>query len=268
MIGIASGHGDATLLQSGGHMHYTVRTRVPHRRPDLAIFRHVVCRPEAQLDLAQAALLIAEPEYPNLDIAGYMEILDHIGDEAMRRLEGRGNDPLARVEHILKMLYGELGFSGNDVDYYDPRNSFLNEVLDRRTGIPITLAVVVIEVCRRAGIDARGVSFPGHFLVRIVDAFVDPFTGKVLNREDLRTLHGRVAGEPSDPDPRLLEPATNGQILMRMLANLRGVYSARGDRERLYAVLERMDALSPSEDVRRELELLHRTGPSNSGALN
>src|SRR5262245_21062648 len=106
------------------------------RMPDLALFAHVVARPEAEVDLAQAALLIAEPEYPGLDVAGYLDRLDGLADEARRHL------PIATVPGLARVLHDELGFSGNAEDYYDPRNSYLNEVIDRRTGIPITLAVV------------------------------------------------------------------------------------------------------------------------------
>src|SRR5262249_36418083 len=135
-------------------------------RADLALFAHVVRRSESELDLARAALLIAEPEYPGLDVPHYIQLLDRLGMRARRRLDGVALGP-PTAERLLAFLYGEVGFSGNTNDYYDPRNCFLNEVLDRRTGIPITLALVFVEVAMRAGVLAQGVSFPGHFLVRI-----------------------------------------------------------------------------------------------------
>lgn len=233
-------------------------------RAELTLFAHIASRPDAEIDLAQAALLIAEDEYPGLDIATYIERLDAIGDAARARLldvdkPGERLSP-ARLERVLAFVYRDLGFSGNATDYYDPRNSWLNDVLDRKTGIPITLAVVVLEILSRAGVEAAGVSFPGHFLVRSPGPagplFVDPFDGRILSREDLRELHGRVAGEPSDPDPRLLEPVGSRQVLVRMLHNLRGIFAARGDRPRLRAVLERLEVLTPSDELRREIQSL------------
>jgi regulator of sirC expression with transglutaminase-like and TPR domain len=227
---------------------------------DLAHFAHVASRPEPELDLAQAALLIAEPEYPGLDISRYVDQLDDLGAVARRRLAGSERSAVHCLGHINRLLYEELGFRGNHDDYYDPRNSFLNEVLDRRIGIPITLAVVLLEVCRRAGVEARGVSFPGHFLVRAPDAsgplFVDPFRGQLLSRAQLRTLYRETTGQEREPDPRVLEPALKSQILVRMLGNLRGIYNSRGDGPRLRDVLERIQLLAPSDDVRGELERL------------
>src|SRR2546430_2404900 len=133
---------------------------------DLALFAHMLARTDDEIDLAQAALLLAEPEYPGLDIPHYIGVLDRLRAEAARALGGVALGVLA-ARRLLGLLYEELGFRGNDKDYYDPRNSFLNEVLERRTGIPISLAVVVTEVARRAGVEAQGISFPGHFLVRV-----------------------------------------------------------------------------------------------------
>lgn len=235
-------------------------------RAELTLFAHLATRPEAELDLAQAALLIAEEEYPGLDIAQYLEGLDDFGAAARQRLgplgsaEGSAAHGPARLLRVVDYVYRELRFCGNAADYYDPRNSWLSDVLDRRTGIPITLAVVLLEVLARAGVEAAGVCFPGHFLVRAPGPdgplFVDPFDGRLLSRHDLRQLHGRIAGEPSDPDPRLLEPASKRQVLVRMLHNLRGIFAAKGDRGRLRAILERLCVLTPAEELRQELARL------------
>ena len=246
-------------------------------RVDLTLFAHVVARPDAQIDLAQAALLIAETEHPELDSARYVRTLDRLGEQAARAIIDAIEEPPfgaleaadggRPVECLLRFLYEEAGFQGNTVDYYDPRNSFLNHVIDRRMGIPITLAVVMMEVGKRAGIEVQGVSFPGHFLARVEGVrgptFIDPFDGRALTREDLRSLYARVSGErhKRDPDTRLLEAASKKQILVRILNNLRGIYAAQGDLERLRGVLERMDVLAPSEEVREKLEELGGSTP-------
>jgi regulator of sirC expression with transglutaminase-like and TPR domain len=225
-------------------------------RAGLTLFAHVCARPEAELDLAQAALLIAEAEHADLDIARYERVLDDLGRQAKAFVaEPGGGEAVTRAT---RYVYGTAGFRGDDEDYYHPRNSFLNEVLDRRRGLPITLAVVLIEVCRRAGVEARGVSFPGHFLVRAETphgtVLVDPFTGRSLSREQLRSLYARATGQTGDPPSRLLEPATKKHILARILNNLRGAYERRSDAERLLAVLERLQVVAPSDELRRRIE--------------
>jgi len=238
----------------------------------LRLFAHHAARPEADLDLARAALLLAEPEYPSLDCSAYLERLDELGRLAGERIAGGGRiDPRGDlsgrpavapgVAQVLQLLYGELGFRGNDDDYYDPRNSFLNEVIDRRTGIPITLALVLIEVARRAGLTAHGVGFPGHFLVRFEDdvhgtTLVDPFEGCVLDEEALADLATRRTGHANIPDPRALEPASKANTLIRMLNNLRGIYAAREESGRLRGILERLEVLAPSTELRRQIEAL------------
>lgn len=230
------------------------------RDADLALFAHVAGRAEHQLDLAQAALLIAEPVYPGIDVPYYVGMLDRLGDEARRRVANldcaREGEAVAR--RLVRLLFEELGFSGNERDYYDPRNSYLNEVLERRVGIPITLAVVVVEVARRAGIAAEGVGFPGHFLVRLPGAdgphFVDAFSGTLLGRDGLRALHERATGVAADPPARLLAPATGRQILVRMLTNLRAIHQSRGEHDRLREVLDRLRILQPADgEIERAL---------------
>jgi regulator of sirC expression with transglutaminase-like and TPR domain len=185
-------------------------------------------------DLASAALLIAHVEYPEMDAARYLAELDFIGDEARRRLSmavpppdtPHDADPelYAKVVALNEFLFDEMGFAGNDTDYEDPRNSFLNEVMDRRTGIPITLSLLYMEVARRAGLAVEGVNFPGHFLLRCrarralgydEDLIIDPFhRGALLSRELLARRSGHDA----------LPRATKPQILARMLMNLKRIY--------------------------------------------
>jgi regulator of sirC expression with transglutaminase-like and TPR domain len=245
----------------------------------LTLFAHVAARPEDELDLAEAALLIGDAAYPGIDIPRYLRLLDQLGEEARRALDRPPRGPeaapgSASIEKLLRWFYGELGFHGNEGDYYDPKNSYLHEVLDRRTGIPITLAVVFLEVCWRVGVDAQGVSFPGHFLVRTPIKggllLIDPFEGRLLGREDLRALHARVTGSARDPDPRLLAAAPKRQILVRMLNNLRSIYANRADEARLRCVIERMQVLAPSDELRRELEQLggERPWPSSGRGVN
>jgi regulator of sirC expression with transglutaminase-like and TPR domain len=186
-------------------------------------------------DLAPAALAIARVEYPSLDPAPYFEALDRMGREAAARVAHAGGAGGQESIHALnEYLYDEQGFTGNRERYDDPRNSFLNEVLDRRTGIPISLAVVYLEVARRAGIRVDGVNFPGHFLLRAPDAeagargevlIIDPFHGGALLSEvDCRELLRQHVGDEAAFDRGLLAPATRHSIIVRMLVNLKRLY--------------------------------------------
>jgi regulator of sirC expression with transglutaminase-like and TPR domain len=232
-------------------------------RADLTLFAHLVKRPDADMDLGQAALLVAEADGPGVDIVESVARLDALGEAAHERLGAAPRDDGENeraLKQLLDFLYRAEKFCGNVEDYYDPRNSYLDQVLERRVGIPISLAVVLLEVARRAGVTARGVSFPGHFLVRAPGArttlFVDPFDGQLLTPAALRALHARTTGEDREPDPRLLEPVEKQQILVRMLNNLRGIWTQRGDQERLRGVLERLEILAPSAELRRQIEKL------------
>jgi regulator of sirC expression with transglutaminase-like and TPR domain len=189
-------------------------------------------------DLAAPAFLIARLEYAHLDPGPYLDRLDAMGDAAFHRISADpGHDaPLvARVDALNRYLFNEVGFYGNRDQYDDPRNSCLNEVLDRKTGIPITLSLVYIEVARRSGLRAEGVNFPGHFLVRALHdlhtddpdegLIVDPFhAGAILNEHDCRMLLHRHMGEETAWEPQLLARATRRQILVRMLLNLKRLY--------------------------------------------
>lgn len=227
---------------------------------DLTLFAHVCSSLEQ--NFADAALLIAAIEHSDVDVARYLRLLDDLG-AGIRQAAPTGASDEARLERAVDWLYKEAGFHGNEEDYYDPRNSFLGDVLDRRTGIPISLAVVVIEACQRAEIPVFGVSFPSHFLVRSGPGrlIIDPFSGRLLGRDELRALYARVTGDNRDPPERLLLPAAKEQILLRILANLRGIYAARSDAEHLLAVLQRMQVLSPNADLAREIERLGGSAP-------
>jgi regulator of sirC expression with transglutaminase-like and TPR domain len=213
-------------------------------RPQLVRnFAHAALSPDP--DLAVAALMIARLEYPALDAGRYLAQLDVIGDEAGRRLAVAAPpadtphdvdaDRYAKVTALNAYLFEELGFVGNEADYSDPRNSFLNEVIDRRTGIPITLSLVYMEVARRAGLPVEGVNFPGHFLLRCragrehrytEDLIIDPFHGGALLSRDLLTRQAQrhEAVDPARFEAGMLPRATKPQILSRMLVNLKRVY--------------------------------------------
>ncbi|MFN8059089.1 MAG: transglutaminase-like domain-containing protein [Vicinamibacterales bacterium] len=186
--------------------------------------------------LARAALLIARIEHPRLDVEAYLTRLHELGARAAERLAGIDPSHVAeRVSALNTFLYGEVGLQGNERFYDDPRNSFINDVLDRRTGIPISLAVVYMAIARRAGVAAAGINFPGHFLIRCPihslhdltadDLIVDAFNaGTLLAEGDCRRLLRKHAGDDTPFHDRLLVPTTTRAIVVRMLVNLKRVY--------------------------------------------
>lgn len=192
-----------------------------------ARFAALMRRDDADIDLAEAALLIAAEAYPELDPDRYLAALDELAAAARARIAGAGDDR-ARVRALLDFLAREQRFTGNQDDYYDRRNSFLNEVLERRTGIPITLALVYIEVGRRAGVPVQGVGFPGHFLAKVEstedDVVFDPFFAQVLNEEQCARRLQAVLGKETTFDPQYLRAATAKEIVVRMLRNLKQIY--------------------------------------------
>ena len=217
--------------------------------------------PERQIDLGEAALVIAAEEQPGLDPNPWLDRLDILGERLRPRLRRARND-LDRLGALLDLLFGEEGLRGNAEDYYDPRNSYLNEVLDRRLGIPITLALICLEVGKRAGIPLEGVGFPGHFLLRLGNhphVLIDPFeAGRLLTQRDCEELLARLTNGEMRFDPRLLRTAGPRQILHRILNNLRGVYLNRGEMGRLLPVLDRMLLLDPEDPSSlRERGILH-----------
>ncbi|HEX3528748.1 MAG TPA: transglutaminase-like domain-containing protein [Thermoanaerobaculia bacterium] len=229
--------------------------------------------PENTIDLGAAALWIAAEEQPGLDPDPWLERLDVLGERLQDRLRGVGDD-LGRLSLLTHLLFGEEGLRGNADDFYDPRNSFLNQVLDRRLGIPITLAVVCMEVGRRAGLVLEGIGFPGHFLLRLArypNVVIDPFDGgRLLSGDDCEAMLERITQGSQGSrglDPRRLRPAGPRQILQRVLNNLRGIYVHRGELERTVAVLDRLLLLDPDDPAPlRDRGLLHvRWGDPEQG---
>jgi regulator of sirC expression with transglutaminase-like and TPR domain len=232
-------------------------------------FAQLVASPEEDLNLAEAALLIAQEEQPELDIPAYLNRLDELAATVRARLP---ESPAFAdiIQELNTLLFREEGLAGNQSDFGDPRNSFLNEVLDRKLGIPITLSVVYIEVGTRLGVPLVGVGFPGHFLVKYEDSqgetVLDPFMGGMILtqeqlEEKLRTMYG-----PQNPFlaqiPRLLAPADKKDILIRMLRNLKQIYMQKEDTERALNVMERILLIAPDHpiEVRDRGAIHHRMG--------
>jgi len=202
-------------------------------------------------DLLEACLLVAAEEYRALDVAAEVARVDALGREALRRVEPLSN-LFARIDALRSLFFEDLGFRGSADQHDDPRNSYLNEVLNRRLGLPITLSILYVEVAARAGIEARGVALPGHFVVRVDDGmrtvFVDPFHGgNVITEDDCRDLTARTTGRASLFRRELLEGANGPAILARLLHNLKRVHLAREDYPRAHAAVERILIVSPGE---------------------
>ncbi len=217
--------------------------RVPPRQR----FGELAGRAGDDLPLAEGALLIAAEEYPALDIPRYLMVLDALASDAERCLPARG-DPVQNVTALCEFLSSVERFRGNTDEYADPRNSFLNEVLDRRLGIPISLAVVYIEVGRRLGVPLHGVGMPAHFLVGHESPdplFVDAFHGTVLTALGCRRLFEEITGDAIPFRPEYLTRTSARFILVRMLRNLKGIYLQQGDLDRSAAVIERILLLAP-----------------------
>ena len=213
----------------------------------------IAARQEDDIDLAEAALAIAAEEYRELNIPHYLARIDEMAATLRQRLRG----DITTTETIIALnhyLFDELGFTGNAADYYDPRNSYLNEVLDRRLGIPITLSIVYVEIGQRIGLALHGVSFPGHFLVKCKvrngTIVLDPYVrGASLGMDDLRQRIRAVQGEAvqaSDDDlRRMLGAAGKKDILARVLRNLKGIYRQKRELERALSASMRIISLDP-----------------------
>lgn len=211
-------------------------------------FKEMILLDDEQINLAEAALLIAAEEYPSMDIALYLEKIDRIGD-MVRERAAHAHSSLDVLSAINSTLFDEFGFRGNVENYYDPRNSFLNEVIDRRVGIPITLTVVYIEVARRVGLHVEGVGMPGHFIAKLAtdsgEMFIDAFNGgRLFGEVGCADLLSEMSGGRLKLKPEHLAAVTKRQILERMLSNLMGVYAA-GDHCRALAAIERILLINP-----------------------
>jgi regulator of sirC expression with transglutaminase-like and TPR domain len=204
-----------------------------------------------RFDLVDAALWVAAEDYPEIDVAQEARRLGYIAGEGARRAYDLEN-PFARVDALRAFLFEELSFRGNEKEYNDPRNSYLNEVLDRRLGNPLTLSIVFLETARAAGFEAVGIGLPGHFVVGVAwhgrTILVDPYHGgRVISEEDCRQLVGRTTGRPSLFRRELLRGATERGMLTRMLLNLKHIYVKREDFHHALAVVERLLLVTPGD---------------------
>jgi regulator of sirC expression with transglutaminase-like and TPR domain len=241
--------------------------------PQAEAWRWLAAAPDDEIPLVWAALVLARDEYPELDLPRYAAEMA----ELARPLEaGTDRDPLDTVRAINRVLYDERGFTGNQSDFYDPRNSYLNEVIDRRLGIPITLALLQMDLANRVGLPLKGVSFPGHFLVSLpLDEGVlvlDPFhRGRSIGLDELkaRAQPHMADGElEEDQISELLSPASNRAILARMLRNLKTLYTEREDYARALRCADRLLLLEPDQPTElRDRGLLYLELGHYAGAL-
>jgi regulator of sirC expression with transglutaminase-like and TPR domain len=206
------------------------------------------------LAVLEAAVAVTQAERPELDTQAVLAEVDALAAALCRRIPADAG-PMQRLQLLNRYFFGELGFAGNVNDYYDPRNSYLPDVLARRRGIPITLALIFVELATQAGLEAAGVSFPGHFLVKLHmpqgEVVIDPFTGESLSRVELderlqpyRAQHG-LGDDDELPLGLFLQAAAPRDIVARLLRNLKEIHRSAGDAPRLLAVLERLVILLP-----------------------
>jgi regulator of sirC expression with transglutaminase-like and TPR domain len=236
------------------------------REDTRAHFADIVSRADVDIDLATAALLIAQEEYPQLAPEPYLQRLDVLAERTKDRLANE-NAPLIVLQEVSRVMFEEEEFRGNATEYYDPRNSFLNDVLDRRTGIPITLSIIYLEIGWRLGLPLEGVNFPGHFLVRYegetVRLLADPYQDGAIRFEDeAQSLLDQVSGGSLALQPTHLRRAGKRDILIRLLSNLKGIYLNQRDDARALAAIERIIIMRPdaAEDIRDAALALTRLG--------
>lgn len=226
--------------------------------------------PHHPTDLAELALHLARDEYPELDPAIYLTRLDDLADRLVPRLIGR---LAADAIELTQLLFADEAFTGNHADYYDPRNSYLNDVLDRKVGLPITLSLVAAAVGTRAGLTVEGVGLPGHFVSKVIGedggaVFFDPFhSGRFLDTTACEKLVEEATGRPFELTPAASAAASNAAVAVRLLTNLKSVYLKSADFARAARTTERLVSLLPHDaDQRRDLGvcLMHANRPGKA----
>jgi regulator of sirC expression with transglutaminase-like and TPR domain len=205
---------------------------------------------EEAFPLDRAALVLASEEYPDLDIQSYLRKLDSLAASA-EVLVGVDRTPINIIESMNEVLFVQEGLRGNSEDYYDPRNSYLNEVFDRRLGIPITLSVIYMEVAKRISFPIKGIGFPGHFLVKHAvkdrDIVIDPFNlGRILTLNDCQELLDKIHEGAVPMNPSLLQPMGKRAIVTRMLYNLKGIYTQKELCQKALSVIDKLLLLNPA----------------------
>ena len=229
-----------------------------------ADFERLVKRPEATFDLARAALLIAAESNPNMDVDQTLHTLDTWADELRKRIDPEWNN-LQKLARLRNFLFEDLRFRGDQEDYYSPSNSMLNEVMERRLGIPITLSIVFMELGWRLGIPFEGVGFPGHFLVRLTgeprDLLLDPYRdGMSVHEEDCHRMLREISGGKIELRDEHLNSISKRDMITRLLLNLKGAYLRADDDEGALAAVDRLLVMRPDDldEVRDRGLLLYR----------
>ena len=228
-------------------------------------FDSIVTSPDEEIDLVRTALLIAATEYPELNVERELYRIGLLADGIAHRIYDDPS-PLYHLNTLSEYLFDELGFRGNYENYYDPRNSFLNDVIERRLGIPITLSMLYIEVGSQLGVPLKGVGMPGHFLVKhaeIDDLFVDPFQNGILltvaecEAKFMQATHGHMPW-----DMRYLSPISSREFVARMLRNLKAIYLQRGEYQRVLSTIDRLLSIQPeaSDELRDRGVVNYRLG--------
>jgi regulator of sirC expression with transglutaminase-like and TPR domain len=233
-------------------------------------FATVVAREETGLDLGLAALLVAAEEYTQLVPEPYLNRLDLLAERVRDRLSDETAAPVV-LNEISRLLYEEEGFRGNTDAYYDPRNSFLNDVLDRRLGMPLTLGIVFLEIGWRLGLPLHGVNFPGHFLLRYegeaLRLLVDPFhAGQIIFEDQAQDLLDRVYGGSVPMREEYLRVASKKDVIVRLLANLKTIYLNTRDDARALGAIDRILLVRPdaAEEIRDRGMALARIGNTDA----
>lgn len=226
------------------------------------LFYQETRKPDGEIDLAKAALYLAQEASPDLEPEDYLSALDRMADAVQERIP-QERYPLKIIEAINRHLFEDLGFAGNRENYYDPNNSFLNQVIDRRTGIPITLSLVYLEVAKRIDFPMVGIGMPGHFIIRPdfeeAGIYVDAFNrGEILFPADCEARLTQIYGQPTQLRPEFLAPVNSRHFLARMLTNLKVIYVNTKQLEKAASVVERILILFPdAPSERRDRGLLY-----------
>lgn len=233
--------------------------------------RELADDPEAPIDVAEVALYLAVDEYPELCVEDYRDQLDALANAADAYAEGSWEQ---RVTGLCYYLFEEEAFAGNSDDYYDPRNSYLNEVLERRLGLPITLSILAMSVGARLGLEIAGLGLPGHFIAKATHGheaiLFDPFhRGQLLTIEACEQVVQAITGQPFQLTIAHLQPTPNAAIIMRLLNNLKNIYVQRADYQRTARILQRQRQLAPNDvTLRRDLGITYLRAEQPGAALD